>query len=210
METIAPLFAIPVVKNNIDRKFTENELQLFLEDIPMGKDRKGIQNHQSVNFTLFDTFAEELKDIKKFCTDQLKFYLEEIDGADTDHARLRITQSWLNKTKPGEYHHKHHHPNSYLSAVLYIKCLPNDHINIENRLDEMYNNMKFKRKKNTLWNSNGAMIDVTKGDLIIFPSWVPHSVDVNETKDVDRISLSFNTFPVGEMGDYNDATYLKL
>ena len=40
-----------------------------------------------------------------------------------------------------------------------------------------------------------------KGDLVIFPSWIRHHVGVNETENEDRISLSFNTFPIGEMGD---------
>ena len=31
-----------------------------------------------------------------------------------------ITESWLNKTEPGQYHHRHWHPNSVLSGVLYI------------------------------------------------------------------------------------------
>ena len=52
-------------------------------------------------------------------------------------------------------------------------------------------------------------INVKEGDLIIFPSWVPHYVDVNETKDKERISFSFNTFPIGEMGDYY-GSHLKL
>ena len=36
-------------------------------------------------------------------------------------ARLRITQSWLNFTKPGQFHHKHSHPNSLISGCFYVK-----------------------------------------------------------------------------------------
>ena len=160
---------------------------------------------------IFDLYSEEeLKDIKKFCEQQLKIYLEEIEGADTDLAELRITQSWLNKTKPGELHHPHTHRNSYLAGVLYISCLPNDSINLENRAYGLYNNMIFPKKKTTNWNSSGFKQNVTEGDLIIFPSWVLHHVDLNETKNRERISLSFDTFPIGEMGDYGGATHLKL
>ena len=127
---------------------------------------------------------------------------EEIEGVDTNLAGLRITQSWLNKTKPDESHHLHHHSNSYLSAVLYISCLPNDGINLSNRLYGSYNNIDFPIKVITPWNTQRVIINVKEGDLLIFPSWVPHWVDVNETKDKERISLAFNTFPVGEMGSY--------
>ena len=206
---IIPLFSTPVVKTNIGRDFTKDELQLFLTDISMKKDRV---NHRSKDDYLFDNFASDgrLKDIKIFCEQQLKNYLEEIDGVSTDLAGLRITQSWLNKNKPGEHHHSHHHSNSYISAVLYISCLPNDGINFSNRMYGMFNNMEFSRKKVTVWNSTGTTINVTEGDLIIFPSWIPHFVNRNETKDTERISLSFNTFPTGEMGNYEYGNHLKL
>jgi hypothetical protein len=35
---------------------------------------------------------------------------------------MRLTQSWLNYTKPGQFHHKHAHPNSFISGVLYMKA----------------------------------------------------------------------------------------
>jgi ectoine hydroxylase-related dioxygenase (phytanoyl-CoA dioxygenase family) len=88
--------------------------------------------------------------------------------------------------------------------------LPNDGINFEDRSLGKFNNISFQRKKTTTWNSIGATVSVEDGDLIIFPSWVPHSVNRNETKNKERISLSFNTFPVGELGDYYRLTRLNL
>ena len=208
--SILSLFAIPVVKVNMNREFTKDELQLLLSDVPMHKDEKGMQNHRSKDLCLFDNFAEELKDIKKFCEDELERYLKEIEGADTDLATLRITQSWLNNTKPQESHHPHAHLNSYLSGVLYVSCLPNDNIVFGNRLQGMFNNMEFPIKKTTIWNAKNFKQNITEGDLIIFPSWVQHGVSPNETKNRERISLSFDTFPIGEMGNDDGFTHLKL
>ena len=196
---IAPLFATPIIKINMSRWFTESEMDC-IANIPMYKEEKDMGNHRSEDFYLFDnTFAEELQEIKKFCEYELKRYLVEIEGVDIDLAGLKISQCWLNKTGPDEYHHKHSHPNSYLSGVLYINCLPQDFIIFENRLEGMYNNTKFPKKEMTEWNTNATAIDIEKGDLVIFPSWVPHYVNRNETKDIDRISLSFNTIPTGKM-----------
>ena len=204
-----PLFPTPLVKMNIGRDFTKDELQFFLTDISMMKS-KNMTNHRSKDSYLFDNFSETLKDIKNFCERQLKTYLEEIEGVDINLATLRITQSWLNRIKPQEFHHSHVHSNSYLSGVLYITCLPNDYINFDKRSHGLYNNMIFPIKKITEWNSNTIKMNVEEGDLLLFPSWIPHHVDVNETKNRERISLSFNTYPIGEMGNYNDATHLKL
>ena len=206
-----PLFSTPIVKANIGRDFTEEELQFFLTNLPMWKDeQKGMFNHRSKDFYLFDSHADILGDVKKFCEHELKRYLEHIEGIDTNIATLRITQSWLNKTKPSESHHLHSHSNSYLSGVFYIQCLPNDSINFENRMCGIFNNMEFPKKKTTLWNTKNALITVEEGNLLIFPSWVPHFVNVNETKDKERISFSFNTFPIGEFGKCDGANHLKL
>ena len=207
---ILSLFPIPAMITNISRDFTKEELQLCITDIPMTKSQE-MTNHQSKDLYLFDNeFAGEgLKDIKKFCESQLKKYLEKIEGVDTNLAGLRITQSWLNKNKPNESHPRHFHVNSYLSGVLYITCLPNDGIKFENRSKRSYQNIEFQVKTNTIWNSSGCGQRVTEGDLIIFPSWVSHGVSPNETKNRERISLAFNTFPIGEMGIYH-GSHLKL
>ena len=61
--------------------------------------------------------------------------------------------------------------------------------------------MEFPKKKITAWNASGFRQPVIEGDLLMFPSWILHSVDVNKTKDKERISLSFDTFPMGKMGN---------
>ena len=180
--TINAIFPIPVTKININRKFTKEELQLCLTDLPMYIEKEaGMFNHRSKETYLFENFPN-LKDIENLCKHQLKNYLEKIEGVDTNLANLRITQSWLNNTKPGESHHSHVHPNSYLSGVLYIKCLPNDRLLFRNRSYGMYNNFEFP-KNDTVWNARIVGQTVTEGDLIIFPSWIPHSVSRNETKN---------------------------
>ena len=229
---VVPLFPTPATVINISRNFTDSELQT-ISKIPIEKEiiekhesskEKGTEssksslkytpmfNHRSKSFYVFDEFNEGLKDIKLFCEEQVKHYFEEIEGVDTKFVNLRITQSWLNVNKPEEFHHAHDHPNSYLSGVFYFNCLPNDCINFAVRAQQSYGatSWDFPQTKLTIWNATGISQDVRKGDLILFPSWVPHHVIKNETNDTERISLSFNTFPIGEMGGYKHATHLIL
>ena len=105
---ILPLFSTLIVKINIGRNFTEDELQFLLTDLPMLKDEhRRMTHHQSESFNIFDNYAIELKDIKTFCEHELKRYLEEIEGVDTDRATLEITASWLNEIPPQGFHPLH-------------------------------------------------------------------------------------------------------
>jgi len=53
------------------------------------------------------------------------------------------------------------------------------------------------------------MLPMKRGELILFPSNLTHSVPLNQFEE-ERISLSFNTWPKGNMGDINSLTYLPL
>ena len=53
------------------------------------------------------------------------------------------------------------------------------------------------------------MLPMKRGELILFPSNLSHSVPINQS-DEERISLSFNTWPKGNMGDIKSLTYLPL
>jgi len=190
------LFGVPVVKSNIGREFTKEELQFFNTDIPMHSDEYLEVQHtsQSNDYHIFDTFVEELKDIKTFCTQELKRYLEDIEGVNTDITNLNIIASWLNKLEPGGFRTVHTHRNSYLSGTFYINCLPNDNIQL---IDRHFCNrpLALPKKKHTQFNTETALISIKKGDLLICPSVVPHQVGVNETEDIQRVSLSFDTWP---------------
>jgi hypothetical protein len=52
-------------------------------------------------------------------------------------------------------------------------------------------------------------LPVGTGDLLLFPSSLMHMVDNTVSKDT-RISLSFNTFPVGTIGKEINADALHL
>jgi uncharacterized protein (TIGR02466 family) len=122
--------------------------------------------------------------------------------------KLKITQSWLNYTKPGEHHDKHYHPNSIVSGVLYINAdIKHDMITFSRNNTEQFfvQSGKFNQ-----FNTNEVNINVDKYDVILFPSMVPHSVP-KTTGNHTRISLAFNTFFEGQIGFINDQpNYLEI
>ena len=197
------LFSIPLTKINIGRSFTKKEIGCFA-NIPMiyNKGRpsetytQGIeQGSQSDCYDIFNNAktSEGLKDIKTFCEIELKRYLEEIEGVDTNSVSLRITESWANKIVPQGSHYVHYHKNSYLSGVFYISCLPNDSIQFTNRSRSW--RVCLPKRIETKYNTEEAWVNIKQGDFIIFPSFLLHGVSVNTTKDKTRMSLSFDTWP---------------
>ena len=136
--------------------------------------------------------------------DLFKKILTEI-MASTD--KLVITQSWLNKAKKGESHHEHGHPNSMVSGVWYPQIheqLPPIQFRSRHQRD-----VSLQTEKYNTFNSATFMLPMKRGELILFPSNLQHSVPVNRS-DEERISLSFNSWPKGNMGDIKSLTYLPL
>lgn len=121
--------------------------------------------------------------------------------------RLRVTQSWLNWTSPGQFHHKHAHPNSLISGCFYVNA-NRDTDKIFFYKDE-YCRIKFPPVEWNSYNSESWWYPVGTGDLIFFPSELSHMVQTVGGEDT-RISLAFNTFPVGYVGDEDELTALHL
>jgi len=120
---------------------------------------------------------------------------------------LYITQSWLNFSSKDQYHHRHTHPNSFYSAVLYLQVTEEDiitlyHPNYDNSY-EIYSNHYG------LYNCNSWQVPVKDDMLLIFPSSLPHSVPTLKHDNM-RVSLSFNTFLKGEFGSPASLNHIVL
>ena len=87
-------------------------------------------------------FNGKLKKIKQFCEQQLKIYVEQVI-APKEELDFYITQSWLNITKPGEFHHEHSHPNSIISGVFYISTEEDDKITFSDPIGKLKERIKF-------------------------------------------------------------------
>ena len=100
---------------------------------------------------------------------------------------------WANINPPGGYNRPHTHPNSLWSGVYYVKAPHNSgHLKVED--PKPYRDiLRPKRKQGELprhlWDE--VHFEPIAGRLIMFPSWLNHCVDPNQSNDI-RISVSFN------------------
>ena len=101
-------------------------------------------------------------------------------------------QKYILKTyKKNDFNVIHTHPNACLSAAYYVKAPKNcGHFQIENMNMTKKHSSPLIANRNEL-NIHLAGLEVSEGDLLIFPGYLPHKVAKNES-DEDRIVISFN------------------
>jgi len=105
---------------------------------------------------------------------------------------------WANINPPGGYNRPHLHPNCHFSGVYYIKALENSGqiiFNDPRTTSHMVMPNRIKAKPSPdLWRE--VRVDPVVGRIIIFPAWLWHCVEPNESNDI-RISVSFNFLQKG-------------
>jgi len=201
---IESVFPCPVYIVKSDSKFTyDEEIGNIIEE---GMYYNG-SNSTSSDSYIFDT---KLKEIKQFCEDQIKIYVEQVICPVEGDLDFYITQSWLNVNRPGEVHYEHCHSNSIISGVFYISTEEDDNITFVDPNYHVKDGIKFETTVSNIWNSEQWAFQSNSNELILFPSWLNHMVNSNPRATKDRLSISFNTFVRGTLGDITSKNKLIL
>ena len=192
---IHSIFPKPIYFTNIGRKFTKKEINFV-------KQQKNHSHNNEGNITSDNNYLlkkPEFKNINKILTEHCQKYLDTVI-CPKDNIKLYITQSWLNYTDANQFHHKHEHPNSVVSGVLYFDSdINNDKILFSHSKGYQQISPIIDDKKFNLWNSATWFFPVKTGDLVMFPSSTTHQVQTKKGNNT-RISLAFNTFYKGDLG----------
>lgn len=192
------VFPTPVGSFNLNRVLFEEEKKFIISQ----EKKTNSGNLTSINRYIL---KDNLKSIEQFINGCLQEFFTSIYAPSTE-VYPYITQSWINYTKTGQYHHKHQHTNSFLSGVFYLNTNDSDKIYFAK---DTYQQLKLETNNYNIYNSDSWNFDVKAGDLLIFPSSLSHSVKPVEGFQ-ERISLSFNTFLKGNLGCINELTELIL
>ena len=107
------------------------------------------------------------------------------------HAGVQITGCWATVLARGATHKSHTHPNNYLSAVYYLRTHPGaETINFHDPRSQA-GVVRPPVTELTAENTDQVVVPVANGTLLMFPAYLPHSVD-ESASDEERISVSFN------------------
>ena len=200
---IHQLFPQPIYFSKLERKLTKQELKII--DQYQKKIFKNVGNVATKNNYILEHKA--FKNLKKEFNKKIADYFDKIICTNNKIIPC-ITQSWINYTKKGEFHHKHSHANALVSGILYI--------NAQKETDSIKFYREDKREAIELnvasynnFNSTSWTFPVETGDIVMFPARLSHGVD-KTTRAATRISLSFNVFVKGELGNKNQLTELVV
>ena len=188
---IENLFPTPVALFELPDSITRKEFE-YISSLP--------RQNNAGNSTSIDTHVlkdPELKRLGSICEQAAHDFFQEVYAPESI-VNLYMTQSWANYTEEHEHHHKHLHTNSLISGVLYVAT------------DEATDRIYFHKVNPTSWhiatenfnkwNSESWWYPVKSNTLILFPSYLTHMVQPKKTPGT-RISISFNTFFKGKLGN---------
>ncbi len=202
---VAPIFPELIYSAKIE--ITE-KLKKYLMGIEM-KERYPY-NFGSVNTYLLQENNSEIINIRTQIEKHLVNFIEKIYGDKfPESTNPYFTQSWINIIKPKGMHYPHDHVNSFISGILYIQTVENDGVQFNDRggfgASQSTDNFRFQT-----FPRPDMRFPVTPGQLLLFKSTLQHGVQPNEHQSKDRMSLAFNTFVEGVIGDQQDLTEIVL
>jgi len=190
MDCIKSIFKIPIyVKQlSLNNESVKNYCYSLKEQDSKGRvisNFGGWQSNdlQGTHLPLNDLFIE--------IVNHSSLFLKEMQFKNADN--LKIDNIWVNINGFKDSNNAHIHPNSLISGVYYVNAFENAGSLKFSRDDIMIYDWN-ERTVETLnqYNSMTYFLKPTTGNLILFPSWLTHSVLPNESQTQERISISFN------------------
>jgi uncharacterized protein (TIGR02466 family) len=107
------------------------------------------------------------------------------------HDAVEITGCWATVLASGAMHKAHSHPNNFLSGVYYVRTWQGaDTINFHDPRNQA-SVIRPPVVELTAGNTDQVVVRVSNGTLLMFPSYLEHSVDANASAE-ERVSISFN------------------
>ncbi len=185
-------FPTPVWVTKIDKyKETNEEIYKYIKNLreidEKGIIKSNIKGWHSNDFNLKD---EEVKKFINLISPHINKTLVDMNW-DINNQLIKISSMWAIINIGGAANARHHHGNSAISAAYYVRAPKNsgDLVFYDPRPAPVYSHPHSKEPNylNAMVNS----VSPVEGALVLFPSYLDHSVNENISND-ERIVISFN------------------
>jgi len=205
---ILDLFPTPVYTTMIPVKLSSVIPFLDSQDMKTKSDETNYGRRSKDSYVLH---KPECNDLRKFILDSVQDFSDNTLLYTYDS--YKISQSWVSHKDPGQHHTMHTHPNSLISGVFYYgpvkKFTPA--IKFHKTVGGFNQSVIMPKTKADKRSSKFAWVEFSvnfePGLLVLFPSWLHHSVPQNITDSV-RCSLAFNVVPAIGFGEEENLTEL--
>ena len=191
---IYKLFPTPVFHFRVENYQKLNtELENYILNLRK-KDEKGQKKSNAGGWHSHNFDLNNDNTAKKFAKIFEEFYKKVIInemGWKYDSNKVKMEAMWSIINKKGSFNIQHNHANAYLSSAYYVRY-PEKSGSIKFFDPREQKNIRYPKIKNYT-DISAVITEITpkEGDLLIFPSYLYHSVGENLSKD-DRIIVSFN------------------
>ena len=171
----------PELREPIEARIIQ-ALETMRRDLPRLEPGRGWQSAQALHE------REEFRELMACARDATRSVLRFLRiGYDA----FEITGCWATVLAKGAAHKAHSHPNNFLSGVYYLRTHPGaDTINFHDPRAQTAA-IRPPVTELTAENTDQVVVKVIDGTLLIFPSYLEHSVDATASEE-ERISISFN------------------
>jgi uncharacterized protein (TIGR02466 family) len=211
--TVYALFSIPIYVVDCDEDVQQAVDFLNKDHDLIPNDQSSAYGNKSVDDYILHN--AECNQLKQFILTHVEKFAREIMA--WEFKNFQITQSWLTIKSPNESHGIHFHPNSVLSGVFFFqetneafeKLTFHRPAFMSQVMNQFAPTTSTEQMKHTEFPWHEWHAEPKKNRLVLFPSWLSHSVGTNKT-NILRKSLAFNAIPTGKFGDRINATELDI
>ena len=171
----------PELRDAIDAKVMAT-LERLRQDLPILEPGQGWQSERTLHER--EEFHQLASCVSDVATSILRFLR-------IGYEAVEISGCWATVLAKGATHKAHSHPNNFLSGVYYVRVHSgSDTINFHDPRRQNYV-IRPPVAELTAENTDQVVVRLSNGTLLMFPSYLEHSVDVN-LSEMERTSVSFN------------------
>ena len=189
------LFAVPLYRTIIGAPTQQEQDHLSRLEMTEGR-HTALNSH---NLRILDQI--QLRELRHKIDSGIVEFMTHL-GVDQAKITMPITTSWLNLYQQGDSTHQHSHSNSIISGVYYLEdcdhTAPIQFHRAPGYVNLWPNTINLPIKQHNALNIDVITVIPKKGELIMWPSHLAHSVPPNES-DTPRHTIAFNTFVKGTL-----------